>query len=358
MFGLRRERKKHITILSIDGGGIRGIIPITVLLALQRELSSLGLDQPLYAYFDLIAGTSTGALIALGLAAPGDQSELKPAEPSGPFWKRRTHRQQPLLPALTLEHILNMYEERSREIFSKNRLRQIGALGQIFMEKYDEQSLVNLLKETFADRSLSDALTPLMITSFECLSGKPFLFTSYDPAPFCMWEAGRASTAAPTYFSPAFIPSPATGKDLCFIDGGIAANNPALYAYLEARKLYPEAQRFSIFSIGTAGQSFSMPLQGLKRMGILDWISPSRGVPLIHAYASSQYNLTEEILSSEKQAVYHRIAGNTGSKPIPMDDVSRGNILRLKRVAAHICREQRENIREFCTSCILPFHKA
>ncbi len=340
----RRRKKRTVSILSIDGGGIRGIIPITVLLALQRELARFDIDDPLHTCFDLIAGTSTGGLISLGLAAP--------AEPAGT--DPESGRSSPLLPAMTLEYILSLYEQRSKEIFSKGSLGQLRSLGQMFLEKYDEESLVRLLQEVFGTLSMSDAMVPLAITSYECLHGEPFLFTSYDPAPYLMWEVGRATTAAPSYFPPAFINSPRTGKKLCFIDGGVAANNPALYGYLEARRLYPEAEQFSIFSIGTAGSRFSLPLQGLQRMGLIDWISPSKGVPLFHVYTSGQYHTAERVLNTLPDVQYYRIAGNTGDRSIPMDDVSSSNIMKLKRVANYICETHLEVIREYCRSVILP----
>ncbi len=345
--------RKDITILSIDGGGIRGIIPITVLIALQKEMEELGIHQPLYSCFDLIAGTSTGALITLGLCAPDRSSPEAQEVPEERSRFRRRRKPLPLLPAMTLEAILQLYEQRSKDIFSKNTLGQLGTITQMFIEKYDEQSLISILQEIFGSMELSDALAPLMVTSYECTRGEPYIFTSYKTCGYKMSDAARAATAAPTYFTPAFLKEPETGRQLCFIDGGVAANNPSLYAYLEAKKLYPDARKFHILSIGTAGSLFALPMQGLQRMGILDWISPSRGVPLLHVYTSGQYHTTEHVLNTLPDVTYHRIAGNSGNKPNPMDDVSRGNILRLKRVAKYIAQSHREVIRNYCRDFLL-----
>ncbi len=352
-----RTEQRDVTILSLDGGGIRGIIPITILIALQKQLESLGLHQPLYTYFDLIAGTSTGGLIALGLTAPQELERHDDHQIKKGFWKRKNDKPEPLLPAMTLENLLELYETRSGDIFSKGPLRQLGPLGQFFMEKYDEQSLAEVLREVFGTRLMEDAMTPLVVTAYECIEGTPYLFRSYRNPAFSMAEAARATTAAPTYFSPAFIPSPDTGKELCFIDGGVVANNPSLYAYLEAKRLFPQARKFHMLSIGTAGSLFSLPMQGLKRMGILDWVTPSKGVPLLHIYSSGQYHTTEQVLTSLPEVTYDRIAGNQGNKPIPMDDISRAHILRLKRTAAHIAETEKQRLREYCTSYIAPRYR-
>ncbi len=339
------RRRRDVTILSIDGGGVRGIIPITVLLALQQEMELQDIKLPLYACFDLIAGSSTGGLVALGLAAPNANLPKDDASPDRP---KQRNLPAPILPAMTLESILHIYEARSGDIFPQGPLKDLRALAQLFTEKYQEDSLENLIYEIFGDLSMADALTPAMITSYECLSGEPFLFTSYADHPYRMREAARATTAAPTYFSPTVIRSPEDGTNRCFIDGGVAANNPALYAYCEARKLYPEAIRFHILSIGTSGSSFSVSMGNIKRMGILDWISPAKGVPLLNAYAASQYYTQEHVLKNIEGVTYHRIAGNKGNISIPMDDSSRENILRVKRTASAIVRDHEEVIEAYC----------
>ena len=349
----RTKGNKEVTILSLDGGGIRGIIPITVLIALQKEMVRLGIDRPLYSCFDLIAGTSTGALIALGLCAPDPENPEMPREPEQRFSFRRKHKPPPLLPAMTLESILDLYEHRSPDIFSKGPLGQLGAVTRMFMEKYDEHSLTEILQEIYGSMTINEALAPLIITAYECTRGEPFLFRSYRGSQYLMKDAARAATAAPTYFSPAFITDPETGKELCFIDGGVAANNPSLYAYLEAKQLYPQAEKFHIFSIGTAGSLFALPMQGLRRMGILDWISPAKGVPLLHVYTSGQYHTAEHVMKTLPEVTYHRIAGNKGKHPVPMDDVSKGNILRLKRAAQYIARSHEDVIQNYCRNYLI-----
>jgi len=92
-------------VLSIDGGGIRGIIPAAILVELEKRLERAGKSKPLCRYFDLIAGTSTGGIIAAGLTAP--------------------HPQRPNEPAMTAGELLRLYKDRGSAIFSRNRFRRI-----------------------------------------------------------------------------------------------------------------------------------------------------------------------------------------------------------------------------------------
>jgi len=371
----RRKQKKTAVILSIDGGGIRGIIPITILIELQRIMAEQGLTKPLYSYFDLISGTSTGGLIALGLTAPAagensrsenrgrekaaEKSEQPAQHPAGSklfsFFSRDKNRKRDAFdfPSFTLEEILTIYEKRGEDIFPRSAFGQLKAFGQMFMEKYSEESLEALLQELFGDLTVHDALTNLMILSYDCIRGTPYLFTSYGRQNFYMRQAGRATSAAPTYFSPVVIKPIDRSEEFCFVDGGVAANNPSLYAWVEAKKLFPKAEKFHILSISTAQSRFSLPLSKVNGLGFLDWVSPAKGVPLLNVYTSSQYYTTDFTLEHMPGVSYTRISSDLDDFSIRMDDASRENISRMKEAAQQILSENRSELISFCENCMV-----
>lgn len=195
-------------ILSIDGGGIRGTFPAAFLTALEEDL-----DCPLHEYFDLIAGTSTGGIIAIALAM-----------------------------GLQAKEILELYENRGPEIFSQTRSGVSGYAERAIRKikwatwgpKYSADGLEAALIDVFGDRKIGDAKTRLMIPAWHQQMGAVYIFKTphherlqTDYREFAR-DAAMATAAAPTYFQE-FI----TSRDVGLVDGGIWANNPTGIAVAE-----------------------------------------------------------------------------------------------------------------------------
>jgi predicted acylesterase/phospholipase RssA len=207
--------KPKFKILSIDGGGIRGIIPCTILKFIEEQTGN-----PISSMFNIIAGTSTGGIISLGLTKP-DENEL---------------------PKFSADAMLKLYLDHGQEIFpprSKDILSRIS--GALFDKPYDSTGIETLLNDYFGDCKLKDALTNVLITTYELGAGKPFYFSSRlaqnnEAENILYREVARSTSAAPTYFKPSVVPS--ADGNYAFVDGGIFANNPAILAYCEARELW------------------------------------------------------------------------------------------------------------------------
>lgn len=418
----RHRDKEDIAILTIDGGGIRGVIPVTILAELEQMLSVQNGTKPLSSYFDLITGTSTGGLIALALASPPDRLNLEenqqnsedggiPHTPNAkkifsytsnwgfrdmyslrfkanklipddepqeeapipvfenqepdvtaPVVTRRSRFLEALkrmLPAsrnktleqeaVDIQKILNIYVERGEEIFPKSNFRQLQSIGQVFGDKYDEQSLEELLEQIFGNLSMQDARIPVAVCTYECYSGKPLLITSYDQDNFYMKDAARATSAAPTYFSPHITRSLRTNsREYCLIDGGVAANNPALLAYFEAKKLFPKAKRFHILSLGTASRRFSLAADDSLKGGVIGWMDPAKGGPLYNVLRSSQDALINYTLNMLEDVQYYRFDGSPGTKHLKLDDASKEHIALLQKMADTIITENRGRLQAVC----------
>ena len=200
------------TVLSIDGGGIRGIIPALVLDYLEIESG-----KPISELFDLAVGTSSGGIIALGLAQAGADGK----------------------PKYTARDLAEFFEKSGRKIFEKTVWRNIRSAGGVLDERYSARPLEAALRKYYADTRLGDTLGSTMVTSYDIEERRTLFLKSWHPdheTVLCR-DAARATSAAPTYFEPAYID--VQGNQRALIDGGVFVNSPVVSSYAEALKLFP-----------------------------------------------------------------------------------------------------------------------
>lgn len=263
-------------ILSIDGGGIRGLIPATVLCALEARLKAKGKQLPLHRYFNLIAGTSTGAILAAGLTCPKSGRKKDPVA--------------------NAKQLVDLYKEQGGEIFDTSFFRKLsngyGLLGEQYDAKPLEAILVKLLGE---DTLISAALTYVLIPAYDIHERQAVFMSNTDAkhASIRFWQAARGSSAAPTYFEPALVEDlrdkvDGVFKSMPLIDGGVFANDPALAAYVEGRKLGWNEDEIVILSLGTGQASRKIPYNQAKDWGAAGWISPTHDTPLISVLMQGQ----------------------------------------------------------------------
>lgn len=211
-------------ILSIDGGGIKGVFPAAFLADIEKTL-----PEPIHSYFDLIIGTSTGGIIALGLGLGFKASK-----------------------------ILDFYENYGPQIFKG--IRVVLTVKQALWTKYSHEHLRRSLEETFEDRLLGHAKTRLVIPSFNIDTGEVHLYKTAHHEKFerdykmSVVEAALATASAPTYF-PLFRNS----LGFALVDGGVWANNPAGVAVVEAIGVleWPRDQ-VKLLSIGCTEELFDV----------------------------------------------------------------------------------------------------
>lgn len=216
-------------ILSIDGGGIKGVFPAAYLAELERRFLGGG---SIADHFDMIAGTSTGGIIALALAH-----------------------------GMTAQQALQIYMERGERIFPtlKGWRKWARVLRWVSKPKHDQAVLKNELLSVFGDKVLDGASKRLVIPSFEGLHGEPFIYkTPHHPD----YQKDRHkkfahvalhTTAAPSYY-------PAVDDDgYVMIDGGVWANNPVMNALVDALACYDvPRENVRILSLGTGEKPFTV----------------------------------------------------------------------------------------------------
>ena len=318
-----------IRILSLDGGGIRGIIPGTVLSYIEDKLKEKSGDPNarIADYFDFITGTSSGGILSLLYLCPDKDGK----------------------PKYTAKEALNIFKEKGDEIFKVSVLEKIRSLHGIIDEKYPEKPLEKLLKSYFSENLLSESLKPCLLPSYDIRNRKAFFFTSIEASEsennFYLRDVARAASAAPTYFEPSKIKS-MNGTFHALIDGGVFANNPALCAYAEARKIdfkkilsktgkpnKPTAEDMIIVSIGSGSVKQPYYYKDFKDAGVFEWVKPLIDIMMSGNSETVDYQLRKiyESLPKKDQKDYHRIQPKLVNADNAIDNASKENLNALHR---------------------------
>lgn len=298
-------------VLSCDGGGIRGVFTARVLVELERIAG-----QPLCRSFDLVAGTSTGGILACGLAS-----------------------------GIAARDLLDLYVKRGSEIFSQ----EILELGRnILAPRYLSGPLESILREVLGDKTLDDARPTLLVTSYAielpasqralAVPGStraPYFFKSSVKPNAFLRDVARATSAAPTYFPPHQFTN-LMGEVGAYVDGGVVANNPAMCAFAEALRRWP-GEQLAVISIGTGNLEEPVPYEHAKRWGLVGWARPILSLMMDGSCDTVTYQLSQ-ILGKD----HVRIDTSLGIPEQPwaasdaMDDASPDNIARLCGLAERL----------------------
>ena len=259
---------KKVRILSLDGGGIRGIIPATVLKYVEEKLIELtkNPNARIGDYFDMIVGTSTGGILACFYLTP--DINAKPDQPLSKFAASKA---------------LDFYCNKGYQIFNGSKKNGWLGLRQIFYAaKYSPKNLEKIFQQEFNDIKMSELLKPCIVTTYDMESKTAYFFNSSNKvekkSDFYVKDVARSTSAAPTYFPPAIIKGINSDKYMYNLDGGVFANNPTMCAYAECRKTefeqvkYPGAENMLILSIGTGGGQINLPdLKKSPKWGVINW---------------------------------------------------------------------------------------
>jgi patatin-like phospholipase/acyl hydrolase len=306
-------------VLSIDGGGIRGLIPALVLAELERLA-----ERPVFELFDLIAGTSTGGLLALTLTRPGGDGRPAPAR-----------------------EIVGLYEEEGPRIFHRSLVKRVTSVEGLLDEKYDAAGLDAALAQHLGDTMLSEALVPVTVTAYETRLRADWFFrrdrARSDPAyDFRMRDAARATAAAPTYFEPALVVNAATQERWSLIDGGVYAANPGLVAWVDAHGLEGDDRPVRLVSLGTGSQIEPIPYEDAKGWGALEWARP-----IIDVVLDGQSQAVERQLESLTPLVeHHRLQVELREASTDLDDASAENLERLRGEAERLIADEQPRLAE------------
>lgn len=318
---------KYTRILSLDGGGIRGIIPGQVVVSLEKKLAekSGNPNARVAEYFDMIAGTSTGGILTclyLFPDADGTTTQFSATE------------------------AVDLYLKHGGEIFARSlwqRLRSQFGLGD---EKYSEKPLVEALSRFLDDRKLSELVKPCLITAYDIENRRATFFTQHDAVEneekdFPLIHVARSTSAAPTFFQVANAESRAQNQ-LSLIDGGVFANNPTLCAYSEARKKLdsnPTAKDMVILSLGTGHVKEPYSYDKAKNWGALGWIRPLISILMSGVSETVDYQLKQIFDSVDLSERYLRVDDEILIATSAMDNASPENLEALRQEGERIAQK-------------------
>ncbi len=288
-------------VLSIDGGGIRGLIPALVLAEVERRTG-----RRIAELVDLIAGTSTGGILACALAKPDP------------------------LPA---EDIAGVYVEEGPRIFDRSLLKRIVSVEGYLDERYDDAGLVRALERYLGATRLDEATVPVLLTAYDLeLRRVHLLRSSGGGSGATMVQAAHATSAAPTYFEPVRL----DGATL--VDGGVFAINPALCAYAEVGGALD-----LLVALGTGEQTRRISYEQARGWGQLEWARP-----LIDVVFDGGQDAVDFQLGALLGERYVRLQTRLDEASDDLDDASAANLAALRREAERLIAARDGEIDRVC----------
>ena len=317
-----------LKILSIDGGGIIGIVPAKILTYLEEEIRKNKPDYHLVDSFDLIAGTSTGGIIAIGLLIPGENGN----------------------PKFLADKLLSLYVEKGKMIFDHGFVKKISNPAGLFDEIYSAHNIERLFEEYFSDVKLSEFLKPCLITTYNIFDRCAAFFNTVDVKKggeyhnYYARDMARSTSAAPTYFEPADVKAIGGETRYPFVDGGVFANNPAMCALVEVSKLMAkksanyifDLREITLISIGTGVNTQnkkSYTYEETKDWGKLSWASPIIDIMMSASAETIDYQLRQLFSNTGNAPNYIRLQPELKRSSPNMDDTHPDNIQALQEDA-------------------------
>lgn len=302
-------------ILCVDGGGIRGVFAVAILKQIEEELG-----KPIGEAFDIIAGTSTGAIVASSIALQRKMGDL-----------------------------LEDYKVYGEKIFK--RQAKVGLFRTVYSDRY----MRRFFQAAFGHLTLADIEKPLIIPAVDLSHGKPYVHrTNFGKAreendlSIKLWDAVLSSCAAPVYFPPNNI-----DNKFLSIDGGLWANNPSLVSITESiYHFQAKMEDIQILSIGTGQQRIDFTAEDEKDWGVKQWLPfqlPSMKVTpklldlALHLSSESISYHCEQFLGSN----YLRINEDMGEE-VPFDEIK--YVARLIELANHCANSKKTEILHFINS--------
>jgi uncharacterized protein len=295
-----------VRVLAIDGGGIRGLIPALLLAELERRAG-----RRVFEMFDLIAGTSTGGILACALSAPDP------------------------LPA---EEVAAIYEEEGPAIFDRSVWQRIRSAEGLLDEKYDAGALDRALERFLGHKRLADTVPELIVPAYDMTEPGPFFFKTRNARErrledYPLTVVARATAAAPTYFEPLPV------GDRALVDGGVFAVNPAMSAFAEVLRFHPSAD-VVLLSLGTGQRTRSRRFADIDDWGLVEWARPILDVVFDGISDAVDYQL-RHVLDAGR---YWRLQVELTRASDDLDDATAENLAELRRHAEELIAERSEEL--------------
>ena len=308
-------------VLCIDGGGIRGLIPALVLSEIERRTGRRTAEL-----VDLVAGTSTGGILACALTRPGPDGR----------------------PLYSADELAGIYVEEGPRIFHRGLLKRIFSVEGWIDERYDDSGLEAALARYLGDARLSEALTDVLVTAYEIQDRFAFFFRSaharndatYD---FSLVQVARATAAAPSYFEPAEVTDVVGARTYPLIDGGVFAVNPSMCAFADVVAAGRESELQLMLSLGTGEHTRAYTFEQTRSWGQLEWARP-----VLDMVFDGVADTTEFVAGTVMGDRYVRLQTELNIASDDLDDASESNLAALRREAEQLIAASQEELDRVC----------
>ena len=322
-------KKNHIKVLSIDGGGIRGIIPARILQDIEEKTG-----KPISELFDVVIGNSTGGLISTLIVTNDNNGR----------------------PQYTAKSVQDFYFKEGPNIFKKSFFRNVYTGWGVWKPKYDRENYDKILNTYFGDKLFSEVAKPLILLSYSINKAEPHIWDSAlaredENYNFYLRDIAGATSAAPTFFEPKKIINKHNNEITYEVDGGIYANNPIALVSALIRKSNPDIplKNITIISIGT-GKMKMDPYKKLKNYGIIDWLA---GADLFNIMSSINSQLATEGVELFFPSTY-RLQVELSEENMGMDNADETNLKQLVKTTENYIDSNSQKIDEICKILLAP----
>lgn len=320
-------KQRPYRILSIDGGGFRGVIPAKIIMEFERISG-----KPMKDMFDVFIGTSTGAILATSLVAPttpGQQTNrfnlaqtLISYKENGPkiFKKKSLHELEDQLSRIsTLDALFagTLGLPAFAATHPKDGAALINVLNRLRKPLHDIDVLLEILQSQLGDLRMGDALKRLMVTAYDLNSRTLQVFDS-NHTNRLMYKTAAASASAPTFFAPLHLPLEG-GAEIVLTDGGVGLPNPALYAVTKLISENVPLSAIRVVSIGTGQAAGGEYDPKIEKWGPLQWLMSGGIMKVFMDGMLESTNIHLKALLGDR---YHRLQVEMDTDTIHLDDGS------------------------------------
>ncbi len=308
-------------VLCIDGGGIRGLIPALVLTEIERRTG-----RRIAELVDLVAGTSTGGILACGLTRAGDDGR----------------------PRYSADELAGIYVEEGPRIFHRGLLKRVFSVEGWLDERYEDDGLERALQRYLGEARLSAAVCDVFVTAYEIHDRFAFFFRSararHDPEyDVTLAAAARATSAAPSYFEPAEVTDVAGRRTYPLIDGGVYAVNPSMCAYADVVRGGQLPELELMLSLGTGTHTRAYTYEQARWWGQLEWARPA--LDMVFDGVADTIEFESATLMGDR---YIRLQSQLVNASDDLDDASERNLEALRRDAAALIAASEAEIDRAC----------
>lgn len=307
-------------LLSLDGGGVRGLMQLHILADLERRTG-----KSIPEMFDGISGTSIGGILACLLTMPN------PDNPTQPLYSANS--------------LLRIFQHRLGELF----VSKWQSFGGLFRTRYKTTSIKNILNDLLQNNRFKDRLLPVVLVAHDLNINEERLIATTDDEDFLAKHVAMATGAAPTYFKPQrVIPinTHSSHRGYVLSDGGTCMNNPTLPGLALMHTHYGiSPSEVHVLSLGTGTRSVTHMDDGLLRGGILKW-GRSIADTCIAGQSSAANHLTRTYCAER----YHRFNPSLAPENMRLDDVSESNQDALFAASRRMLVERGEEFERIITA--------